>query len=136
MGELNKLFSGKREAPRMAVSAIAFTIYPVTDIVRATEFYRNVVGLRRDGPGGGDYVEFAVGGGWFALGGPEIPCGAPGSAASLALEVDDLEAMRRTLGKLGTLCAVTFDQPTCFITSFRDPDGNTVFLHQKKERTA
>jgi len=118
--------------PTMAVSGIAFTIYPVTDIARSTEFYRNVVGLAHDDPGGGNYVEFAVGDSWFALGGPEIPCGAPGSAASLALEVPDLEAARRNLGERGTLCAVTFDQPTCYITSFQDPDGNTIFLHQKK----
>jgi predicted enzyme related to lactoylglutathione lyase len=109
-------------------------MYPVTDLPRAVAFYRDVVGLTPAGLASDAWVEFEVGGTTFGVGNfPQV--GVPGTATSLMLEVDDLDAYRaELLAKHGIDVPAAFETPVCFITGFKDPDGNAIGLHQAKQR--
>jgi predicted enzyme related to lactoylglutathione lyase len=117
----------------MAVSAIAFTMYPVTDMERAKAFYRDALGLAPGGIETPYWFEFDVAGGTFGIGSFE-QVGKPGTAQSLALEVPDLAALRASLAARGIEVAEPHDLEWCWIAVVADPDGNTIWLHQSKPR--
>lgn len=117
----------------MAATAIAFTMYPVSDVPRAVAFYRDGLGLTQTGLDAGYWVEFEVGGGTFGVGNFE-QVGVPGSAQSLALEIADLDGFRTTLSSRGIESSEPHDLAACRISVVRDPDGNHVWLHQAKPR--
>ncbi len=114
------------------VTAIAFTMYPVTDVARAFAFYRDKLGLRQEGMNEAWWVEFDVGGATFGVG--DVPDnGTPGSAQSLILEVDDMKSFRALLTQRGVESSEPHHTPyDCSISKVQDPDGNTVWLHQKQ----
>jgi predicted enzyme related to lactoylglutathione lyase len=114
----------------MPATGIAFTMYPVTDIPRAVAFYRDVLGLRQDGVSNEYWVEFEIGGGTFGVGNFE-QVGTPGSAQSLAIEVDDLDALRGRLAQHGFAATEPHALAHCRLSVVRDPDGNQVWLHQR-----
>ncbi len=116
---------------RMAVKAFAFTMYPVTDLERAVAFYRDVLGLRPGGLSSAAWVEFDVDGTTFGVGNFD-QVGKPGTAQSLALEVDDLAGFRAQLAQRGAEASEPHDLPNCLISVVHDPDGNQVWLHQSK----
>ncbi|MBV8299664.1 MAG: VOC family protein [Candidatus Eremiobacteraeota bacterium] len=115
----------------MAVSGIAFTMYPVSDMPRALAFYRDALGLTPGELAADFWAEFEVAGGTFGIGNFE-QVGSPGSAQSLALEIDDLPAYRAQLAERGVEASEPHELRTCWISVVRDPDGNQVWLHQKK----
>ena len=77
----------------MSVKHMAFTMYPVSDMPRAVAFYRDALGLKETDVKSAYWAEFDVDGSTFGIGNFE-QVGKPGSAQSLALEVDDLPAFR------------------------------------------
>jgi predicted enzyme related to lactoylglutathione lyase len=115
----------------MEVKAIAFVMYPVTDMERAVRFYTDVVGLKKSGLEIPYWVEFDIAGTTFGIGNFE-QVGTPGTAAALALEVVDMTLARETLAKHGVETSEPFETPVCFISGFADPDGNRISLHQSK----
>ena len=115
----------------MADARIAFIMYPVTDIARATAFYTDMLGLKKSGLESPMWIEFDIDGTTFGLGTFE-QVGTPGSAQSLALEVPDLEAFRTELRAKGLESNEPFETPVCWISGIKDPDGNGVVLHQSK----
>ncbi len=115
----------------MAVTGITFTMYPVSDVPRAVAFYRDVLGLTKEGLELDYWVEFDVAGSTFGVGNFE-QVGTPGTAQSLALEVDDLPALRASLLQQGVESTDPFETPVCWISTISDPDGNKVYLHQAK----
>jgi len=117
----------------MAVTALAFTMYPVTDQQRAVAFYRDVLGLALSGLETEYWTEFDVNGATFGVGNFE-QVGKPGSAQSLALEVDDLDAYRARLISLGSEVTEPHELAFCRISVVKDPDGNSIWLHQSKPR--
>ncbi len=117
----------------MAVSAIAFTMYPVTDMARAKEFYLGALGLAPGEMETEYWCEFEVAGGTFGIGNFE-QVGKPGTAQSLALEVPDLAALRASLVAHGIAVAEPHELEICSIAVVSDPDGNTIWLHQSKPR--
>jgi catechol 2,3-dioxygenase-like lactoylglutathione lyase family enzyme len=117
----------------MASPTIAFTMYPVTDVPRAVAFYRDALGLQQSGHDLAYWVEFDVGGGTFGVGNFE-QVGTPGSAQALALEIADLDGLRASLAAHGIEASEPHDLGACRISAVRDPDGNTVWLHQSKPR--
>jgi predicted enzyme related to lactoylglutathione lyase len=116
----------------MPASAIAFTMYPVTDIGRAAAFYRDALGLRSGEFENPVWVEFEVAGGTFGIGNFE-QVGTPGAAQSLALEIDDLDGFIGDLAARGIEASSPHDLPTCRISMVKDPDGNQIWLHEKKK---
>jgi len=128
--------SGRRMEPlRMAVRAYAFTMYPVTDMQRAVAFYRDALGLRPDDLASPVWVEFDVAGTTFGVGNFE-QVGKPGTAQSLALEIDDLAGFRTMLAGRGIEASEPHELPNCWISVVRDPDGNQTWLHEAKTTTA
>ncbi len=117
----------------MAVTGIAFTMYPVTDMPRAIAFYQDVLGLKKTDFESTFWVEFEVGPGTFGIGNFE-QVGKPGTAQSLALEIGDLPALRADLQARGIESSEPFETPVCWISRVNDPDGNQVLLHQSKPR--
>jgi predicted enzyme related to lactoylglutathione lyase len=115
----------------MAITGVAFTAYPVTDMSRAVAFYSDALGLTKAGIESDFWVEFDVAGSTFGVGTFE-QIGSPGSAQSFALEVSDLSALRADLVAKGHEPTEPFETPVCFISVVRDPDGNQIFLHQSK----
>ncbi len=115
----------------MAITAQAFTMYPVTDMERAVAFYRDVLGLPPGELASPVWVEFDVAGTTFGVGNFE-QVGKPGSAQSLGLEVDDLAAFRTKLVGRGIDASELHDVGNCWISVVRDPDGNQIWLHQRK----
>ncbi len=115
----------------MSIQAIAFTMYPVTDMPRAVAFYRDALGLTQSGLNSDFWVEFDAGGGTFGVGNFE-QVGKPGTAQSLALEVADLPGMRSELAERGIDASEPHELTNCWISVVHDPDGNQVWLHQSK----
>jgi predicted enzyme related to lactoylglutathione lyase len=112
---------------------IAFVMYPVTDVGKSVAFYRDVVGLPQHGMNEAWWVEFDVDGATFGIGNVDRITGLPGTAQSLVLEVQDIHAFVKRVRD----CGVEVDDPAktpngCWITGFRDPDGNRIWLHQSK----
>ena len=115
----------------MAVKRVAFTMYPVTDIERAKQFYRDALGLKQDGLDLPYWVEFDVGGATFGIGNFE-QVGTAGTAQSFSLEVADVHAFRKRLAERGIQASEPHELTACWISVVRDPDGNQVWLHQAK----
>ena len=117
----------------MAIKQMAFTMYPVTDMPRAVTFYRDVLGLKETDVKAAYWAEFDVAGQCFGIGNFE-QVGTPGTAQSFALEVDDLPAFRQTLAAHGVEASEPHELQNCWLSTVRDPDGNSIWLHQSKPR--
>jgi len=115
----------------MAIKAVAFTMYPVTDMPRALAFYRDGLGLTVGELNLEFWAEFEVDGATFGIGNFE-QVGKPGTAQSLALEIADLSAFREALMAKGFEVSEPHDLGMCRISVVSDPDGNQVWLHQRK----
>lgn len=117
------------------VKDIAFSAYPATDVPALRKFYEDALGIRFSDPfvqdGVEKYAEAQVGNSWFAVMTTEwletIPSG------GIAFEVDDIRSTVDQVRKVGgSGFEDVHEIPTCDITSFRDPEGNKVTLHQAK----
>ncbi len=106
-------------------------MYPVTDMERAATFYRETLGLKQVGLALDYWIEFDIDGQTFGIGNFE-QIGKPGTAQSLALEVPDMIATRAALLAKGVETNEPYETPLCFISGLKDPDGNSLLLHQAK----
>jgi catechol 2,3-dioxygenase-like lactoylglutathione lyase family enzyme len=121
----------------LQVTGIAFALYHVTDVARARKFYEDLLGLKI-----GTQAEFAPGQWWieydagpsgFAItnfGGAAVPAsGGPG----VALEITNYDEALAAVQAAGLAPSWgPHDCEACRSVGFRDPDGNEVFLHQRK----
>lgn len=122
----------------MLVKTVAWTGYPGKDVAKLLAFYRDVMKMRVDrahpSEAEAEFVEFDLGNDhWFTLL-PEEHIGMKaGTGGGIVFEVDDIDAMLAAVRPHATSAdeAVT-DYPSCRIASFKDPEGNTVGLHQMK----
>jgi predicted enzyme related to lactoylglutathione lyase len=116
------------------IKEIAFTAYPAKDVEKLRDFYRDTLGLRFSDPFlEGDTMKYAqaeINGGYFAVMTEEWVSRPAGSAASIVFEVDDIERARKELIAKGLTVEEIYDTPVCRLTSFSDPEGNKVSLHQ------
>jgi predicted enzyme related to lactoylglutathione lyase len=119
----------------MAVKKVAFTMYPVTDVKRAREFYEETLGLKPGMAGGRDgmwWIEYDLpGGGCFAITNTSGEKPSAGAGGTIALEVDDLTGLIDQLKQKG----VTFQGdvvrgPRCRMAVCLDSEGNSILLHQ------
>lgn len=114
-------------------TSIAFTMYPVTELPRAVAFYRDALGLSPTNVTTDFWQEFDIAGSTFGIGTFE-QVGTPGTAQSLALEVDNMTAIRAGLDARGVKSTEPHELAHCWIAVVHDPDGNQVWLHQAKPR--
>ena len=110
-------------------------MYPVTDMKRAMAFYKDGLGLKSGDVTIEYWAEFDIGGGTFGIGNFE-QLGTAGTAQSFALEIADLAAFREKLKSAGYESSEPHDLPTCSIAVVADPDGNKIWLHEKKAGVA
>jgi predicted enzyme related to lactoylglutathione lyase len=112
---------------------VAFTMYPVKDSARARQFYETTLGLTRgSSASNGVWTEYDLpGGGCLALfqTGDIAPSAAAGG--SVALEVDDLDALTARLKAEGvSFKADGIVSPVCRMAVILDSEGNAIILHQ------
>ena len=115
----------------------AFVVYPVSDMAKARAFYADILELRETANWNDAWVEYDIGHGTLALT-PTFPEQQPGAhGAMLAIEVKDLDAVSAFLEKKGIAWATgPFDTPLCRGGSIKDPDGNELILHYRKNKPA
>lgn len=114
------------------VKDIAFTAYPAKDVERLRGFYADALGLKFTGPFSEDgvlkYDEAPVGNGCFSVMTADWAEIAPSGGVSF--EVDDIEKTLAGLKAKGVEIGDVYDTPVCRLSSFNDPEGNKVTLHQ------
>ncbi len=114
------------------IQSIAFVLYPVSDIKASRHFYEAVLGLKLTSEFGGEWFEYDIGPGTFAICKADAQHPVPVRGAVVALEVDNIEAEVARLKTFGAQFAMEITQtPVCRIAVVYDPDRNEVMLHQK-----
>jgi predicted enzyme related to lactoylglutathione lyase len=116
------------------IKSIAFTAYPSSDVAATRQWYEETLGLRFAGAyiedGLEKYNEAHLGDGCFSLMSADWTKRAPGSAASVYFEVDDLETTVASLEAKGIKIEDRFNGPVCSQASFCDPEGNRITIHE------
>lgn len=122
----------------MTLEKVAFTMYPVTDASRARAFYESTLGLTRGSSSkDGVWTEYDLpGGGCLALFcHPDPTKSQPPGGASVAFEVADLDALNTRLKAEGVpYAADLIHSPVCRMSIIKDPDGNSIVLHELKKK--
>jgi catechol 2,3-dioxygenase-like lactoylglutathione lyase family enzyme len=117
----------------LVVERTDFVSVPVTDMERATRFYRDTLGLDQVSEGG--FPEFQLGENvsMYLLQLENIGSvfTAP-HTAHIALRVPDVAQTREDLESRGVeFEGDTLDTGVCHMAFFRDPDGNALMLHRR-----
>ena len=112
-------------------------MYPVKDAARARQFYETTLGLTRgSASSNGVWTEYDLpGGGCLALfaGGESSPSATAGG--SVALEVEDLDALVARLKAEGVqFMSDNIVSPVCRMAVMLDSEGNAIILHQLNKR--
>ena len=117
----------------MIVERTDFVSVPVTDMERATGFYRDTLGLEQVTAHG--FPEFQLGENvsLYLIDMEQIgqQFTAP-HTAHMALRVADVDEARRELEARGVeFHGETRDSSVCHMAFFTDPDGNALMLHRR-----
>jgi predicted enzyme related to lactoylglutathione lyase len=120
----------------MKIIEIAFSVYGVTDLARARQFYEGVLGLTATKTfvkGKLGMIEYEIGSGALAIG-AGAPLFRPASAGGVvALEVEDFPAAVQRLREHGVkFASEPHETPVCRLVTIADPDGNLLMIHQRK----
>jgi predicted enzyme related to lactoylglutathione lyase len=117
------------------IKEVAFIAIAVSDKERARKFYQETLELKPTSTQmGGDWVEYDLGPTTVGVG--SHPAWQPSrDGTTVAFEVDDMDAVIAKLTERG----VTFDipkteTPVCWMAQFRDPDGNKLVVHKRKQK--
>ena len=117
----------------MIVERTDFVSVPVTDMERATGFYRDTLGLEQVSDDG--FPEFQLGENvsLYLIDMEQIGQQFSGPhTAHVALRVADVEEARRELEARGVeFHGETRDSSVCHMAFFTDPDGNALMLHRR-----
>jgi len=113
---------------------VAFVVYPVSDILRSKAFFSGVLELTETADWG-EWVEYDIGHGTLAITNTYSHLKPGANGAILAIEVSDIDKMHEALKrKIVNLVTEAFDMPGCKNISIKDPDGNKLILHQRKDK--
>jgi len=116
------------------LNKIAFTMYPVTDMKRALNFYEENLALIPSGiSANGAWVEYDLpAGGCFVL--TTLAKGVESSnveGGRVAFEVDDIESLIKKLKANHVRFKLDlFNTPVCKMAVMVDSEGNGLMLHQ------
>jgi predicted enzyme related to lactoylglutathione lyase len=111
-------------------------MYPVKDSERARNFYGQTLGLKVGSKSSnGMWTEYDLpGGGCLALFANEDIQPSASSGGSIALEVEDLDALNARLKAEGVAYkAEMIHSPVCRMSIIVDSEGNDIILHQLKK---
>jgi predicted enzyme related to lactoylglutathione lyase len=125
----------KRERSlQMITNEVAFVAIAVSDKERARKFYQETLELKPTRTQmDGAWVEYDLGPTTIGVG--CHPAWKPSrDGTTVAFEVGDIDAAIAKLKERG----VTFDMeksetPVCWMAQFRDPDGNKLVIHKRKQ---
>ena len=116
------------------IKEVAFVAIAVSDAERARKFYQETLELKPATTAmGGAWVEYELGATTIGVG--SHPAWNPSrDGTTVAFEVDDFDEAISKLKQRG----VTFDMdktetPVCWMAQFRDPDGNKLLVHKRKQ---
>ena len=115
------------------IQKVAFTMYPVSDWKRARAFYGETLGLPIGSKSpDGTWTEYDLpGGGCLALFATKDIQPSAAAGGSVALEVEDLEALTAQLKSKGVAFkAEQIQSPVCRMSIILDSEGNSIILHQ------
>jgi predicted enzyme related to lactoylglutathione lyase len=116
------------------IKEVAFVAIAVSDQERARKFYHETLELK---PGTtameGAWVEYDLGSVTIGVG--RHPMWQPSrDGTSVAFEVDDFEATYEKLKQRGVIFDIDkTETPVCWMAQFRDPDGNKLLIHKRKQ---
>lgn len=123
----------------MKVLGVDYVYFPVSDLEKATAFYRDVLGLTPVFNMGDMWGELQAGKTTVAL---HVDEDAPLAAAdaglrpSAAFACEDVEAMAERVREAGGNVAMgPFETPVCDMAIVSDLDGNPVILHKRRDGT-
>ncbi len=123
----------------MKVLGVDYVYFPVSDLERATGFYRDVLGLTPVFSIGGMWGELQAGDTTVALHvEDDAPIAAPdsGMRPSTAFACEDVAAMAERVREAGgSVVMEPFESGTCTIAVVGDLDGNPVMLHRRDDGT-
>ncbi len=120
----------------MKITAIAFTGYPVTDIVRARAFYEQVLKLSSSAVfehEGKHWIEYDVGPHTLAITNMSADVWKPSADGPVAaLEVEEFDAAIAALRAAGVKFLIEpMDSGVCRMAIVADPDGNSLCIHRR-----
>ena len=122
----------------MKVKGIDYISVAVTDMHRALAFYRDFLGLPLQQLILEDsWAEFATEPVTLVVQTTDgfFPKGSEGGSL-LALAVDDVQAALEEAEQAGVPVEWQFEEtPVCYLGIIRDPDGNRIIIHQRKDGT-
>ena len=120
----------------MKVRGTDFVMYQVSDLARAARFYRETLGLSQSlYSEEWQWAEFDCGNVTLCLhGGVTLPETIAGGRIALAVE-DVHAAWAELKGKGALAVGEPVDYSVCCAVEVRDPDRNTVILHQRADGT-
>lgn len=114
------------------ITAIAFTVYPVSNMERARAFYEHVLGLHISRHYRDVWVEYDISASTFAITTTEMGHTPGAKGAVVAFEVSDLDAFILKMKERAVPFVLeAFDTPVCRMAVIEDPDGNHVTIHQR-----
>jgi predicted enzyme related to lactoylglutathione lyase len=114
------------------ITAIAFTVYPVSSMERARAFYEHVLGLHVGYQYKSAWVEYDIGGSTFAISTTEMGRVPGAKGAVVAFEVSDFDAfMHKLKDRAVVFVAEPFDTPVCRMAVIEDEDGNHLTIHKR-----
>jgi predicted enzyme related to lactoylglutathione lyase len=120
------------------IQKVAFSLYPIKDSDRARKFYEETLGFKRGSHSpDGMWTEYDLpGGGCIALYRSEELQPSATAGGSVAVEVDDLDALVAELkAKDVQFQAEMIHSPVCRMSIALDSEGNAIILHQLKPKT-
>lgn len=117
----------------MIVERTDFVSVPVTDVERATGFYRDTLGLEQVSVDGWPEFQLGENVSLYLVDPTNIGSTFQGPhTAHIALRVSDVADTRRELEERGVeFEGETLDTGVCHMAFFRDPDGNQLMLHRR-----
>ena len=118
----------------IGVERTDFVGIPVTDRAHSVQFYGETLGLRRNELAHEEWPEFETGNVTILLSTPE-QTGVPFSPSNtaVALRVADVGDAMERLREAGVefMFPEAYDSGVCHMAFFKDPDGNSLILHNR-----
>lgn len=138
---MSKTVAAKRHAKSATgtVTGLTYASHQVKDLDTAREFYEGLLGLESQGAYADRHEEYDINGETFAVW--KAVEDTPDyfrkhkTTASIAFEVDDIEALCKKLKKadVNFLQEPVNNAEHCITAYITDPDGNIITLHQLLE---
>lgn len=117
------------------IKEVAFVAIAVSDKEHARKFYQETLELKPATTAmDGAWVEYDLG--TVTIGVGCHPAWQPSrDGTTVAFEVDDIDAAIKKLNERGVAFDIEkMETPVCWMAQFRDPDGNKLVVHKRKQK--